>query len=136
LLRFTSKTVAPHTNLTEIDQGLSLLWRNGVDPSKVVLGLGFYGRAFTLKDPSCKTPGCPFSGGAKAGECTGESGILSNNEIQRIITANSLVPVLDKVAGIKYISWNNDQWVSYDDAETFKMKIDYANGLCLAGTSG
>lgn len=33
------------TNLTMIDQGLALLWHNGIDPSQVNLGLGFYGRS-------------------------------------------------------------------------------------------
>jgi hypothetical protein len=33
----------PHTNLTEIEEGLTLLWRAGVDPSVVVLRLGSYG---------------------------------------------------------------------------------------------
>jgi chitinase len=132
--KFTKKVVQAHTNLTEIDLGLDLLWRNGIDSKKVVMGLGFYGRAFTLQDPSCKKPGCPFSGGAKKGKCTGESGILSNSEIQDIISENGLTPTLVKEDAIKYMVWNTDQWVSYDDEETLKMKLDYANKLCLGGT--
>lgn len=100
-----------HTNLTEIDQSLDLLWRNGIDSSKVVLGLGFYGRSFTLKDPSCTSPGCPFSGGANPGKCTATSGILSNAEIQDIISENNLTPILDEDAAAKYIVWDSDQWV-------------------------
>jgi chitinase len=123
--KFTQKVVQAHTNLTEIDRGLDLLWRNNIDSKKVVLGLGFYGRAFTLQDPSCSDPGCPFSGGAKKGKCTGESGILSNSEIQ---------PTLVKKDAIKYLTWDSDQWVSYDDEETLKMKREYANKLCLGGT--
>lgn len=34
-----------HTNLTEISMGLELLWRNNVNPERVNLGLGFYGRS-------------------------------------------------------------------------------------------
>jgi chitinase len=34
-----------HTNLTEIQQSLDLLWRNNINPSKVNLGIGFYGRS-------------------------------------------------------------------------------------------
>jgi hypothetical protein len=101
----------------------------------VVLGLGFYGRSFTLKDPSCNKPGCPFSSGAEKGECTGESGILSNSEIQRIMSANNVKPFFDKEAGVKWISWGSYQWVSYDDAETLQLRIKFANGLGLAGTS-
>lgn len=34
-----------HTNLTEIQQTLGLLWRNNINPAKVNLGIGFYGRS-------------------------------------------------------------------------------------------
>ena len=34
-----------HTNLTEIQLGLELLWRNNINPARVVMGLGFYGRS-------------------------------------------------------------------------------------------
>lgn len=68
--KFTGPYIRPHTNLTEINDGLSLLWRAGVDPSKVVLGLGWYGRSFTLADSSCTTPNgvCHFTTGGTAGE--------------------------------------------------------------------
>ncbi|KAI3319646.1 glycoside hydrolase [Xylariaceae sp. AK1471] len=122
-----------HTNLTEIDLTMDLMWRNNIPPEKVVLGLGFYGRSFTLSNPSCKTAGCLFSGGGAAGECTNSVGTLSFVEINRIIDAGADV-TLDKNAGVKIVTWDNDQWVSYDDAETFKMKLDYANKLCLGGS--
>lgn len=99
------------------------------------MGLGFYGRSFTLADPSCTEPGCPFASGGKPGKCTGTSGVLSNAEIQRIIADKKLKPVFDKTAGVKYMTWDSDQWVSYDDADTFKVKMDFANDLGLGGTS-
>lgn len=37
--------VNSHTNLTEIVGAMDLLWRNDIDPAKVVMGLGFYGRS-------------------------------------------------------------------------------------------
>lgn len=49
--------VYAHTNLTEITDAFNLLWRNGVPANKVNLGIGFYGRTFTLKDKSCTSPG-------------------------------------------------------------------------------
>lgn len=39
--RFLGSNIAPYTNLTEIDLGLDLLWRAGVQADKVVLGLGW-----------------------------------------------------------------------------------------------
>jgi GH18 family chitinase len=131
--QFTGPYVRPHTNLTEIDEGLDLLWRNSIDPSKVTLGLGWYGRSFTLTDPSCTTPGCTFSAGGNAGPCTGTAGILSNAEITSVISANSLTPVMDAAAAIKWIVWDSNQWVSYDDGETVQMKMLYAMEKCLGG---
>lgn len=39
----------------------------------------------------------------------------------------------DKAAAIKQVVWDSNQWVSYDDEDTFKTKIDYANSKCLGG---
>ncbi|KAF9631827.1 putative glycosyl hydrolases family 18 protein [Lasiodiplodia theobromae] len=77
--------VLAHTNLTGIKEALNLFWRNDIDPAKVNLGLGFYGRSFQLADPSCNTPGCLFKGGGAPGECTGSSGTLSYREIMAIM---------------------------------------------------
>jgi hypothetical protein len=114
--------------------GLQLLWRAGVAPENVVLGLGFYGRSFTLSDPSCNKPGCPFSGGAKAGKCSKTSGVLTNAEIKRIIDLKNVKPSYDKEAAVKWITWDSDQWVSYDDETTYQQKRQYADDNCLGGT--
>ena len=132
--RYTGPYVRPHTNLTEIDEGLSLLWRAGVSAADVVLGLGFYGRSFTLANPKCTDPGCVFSEGGKPGECTNSAGTLSAAEIGRIIKANNLKPEYDQTAAVKWIHWDTDQWVSYDDEETFIAKETYAQELGLSGT--
>ncbi|KUI67400.1 Killer toxin subunits alpha/beta [Cytospora mali] len=133
--KFVGPYIAPHTNITEIDMGMDLLWRAGVKADKVVLGQGWYGRSFTLQDPSCNTPNgvCQFSGAAKAGPCSSAAGILTNQEIDDIISKNELKPVWDHEAGVKWITWDTDQWVSYDDADTFQQKRDFANSRCLSG---
>ncbi|KAM7196715.1 putative glycosyl hydrolases family 18 protein [Naviculisporaceae sp. PSN 640] len=122
-----------HSNLTEIQDAVNLLWRNKVPANKVNLGLGFYGRSFTLTNPQCNKPGCGFRGGADPGPCSANSGTLTYREIQDIIERHKLTPVHDKVAAVKYITWNQNQWVSYDDADTFKQKIEWANNEGLAG---
>jgi GH18 family chitinase len=75
--QWTGPYLKGHTNLTEIDQGLQLLWRNGVPSDKIVMGFGFYGRSFTMTDPNCYEPGCTFSGAGIAGDCSGTPGILT-----------------------------------------------------------
>lgn len=143
-----------HTNLTEIQQSLDLLWRNNINPSKVNLGIGFYGRStlllslyrlqpsgvadmpslgFTMSNPNCLTAGCPFSSGANPGPCTETSGILSAAEIRDIVATGKANVVTDSVAGVKIITWDGNQWVSYDDEATLKMKVDFGNKFCLGG---
>ena len=133
--KFVGPYIAPHTNITEIDLGLDLLWRSGVDPAKVVMGQGWYGRSFTIKDPSCDKPNgvCEFTGGAKAGPCSNAAGILDLEEIDDIISKNNLKPIHDEKAGVKWITWDSNQWVSYDDTDTFAQKKDFANSRCLGG---
>lgn len=99
-----------------------------------MIGLGFYGRAFTLQNASRTEPNCPVTGDAKKGRCTGEPGILSNSEIQDIIQENDLTPSLIRKDAVKYISWDSNQWTSYDDEETMMLKVDYVKKLCLGGT--
>ncbi|CAG8971988.1 hypothetical protein HYALB_00003326 [Hymenoscyphus albidus] len=122
-----------HTNLSEISLAMDLFWRNDVPPAKLNLGLGFYGRSFQLSDPSCYKPGCNFKGGASPGGCSNNAGTLTYKEIQQVIKSNNIKPYHDKEAGVKYITWKGDQWVSFDDEETFKAKIDFANKLGLGG---
>lgn len=78
-------------------------------------------KGFTMKSSSCIAPGCPFSGGGKAGPCTNTSGILSATEIRQVVAGGAKV-TLDSEAAVKVITWDDDQWVSYDDGETMKMK--------------
>ncbi|RAL14759.1 chitinase [Aspergillus homomorphus CBS 101889] len=125
-----------HTNLTEINQTLTLLWRNNINPARINLGLGFYGRSFTMKDPRCMAPGCLFTAGGRCGECTATSGVLSNTEIQKIVKENITGANVSfyKEDAVKVLTWDRDQWVSFDDVETLKLKLEFANRRCLGGT--
>ncbi|KAJ0322115.1 hypothetical protein Brms1b_002330 [Colletotrichum noveboracense] len=127
--------VQAHTNLTEIKLAADLLWRNDVPPGQVVLGLGFYGRSFQLKDTDCTKPGCAFSGPAKAGDCTNSAGTLAYFEIMDIIADQDPKVVYDKAAAANYIVYGDDKdmWVSYDDNTTFAQKIDWAKEVGLGG---
>ncbi|KAI1798649.1 chitotriosidase-1 [Daldinia bambusicola] len=127
--------VQAHTNLTEIKLAADLLWRNNVPPGQVVFGVGFYGRSFTLKDTDCTTPGCQFSGPADKGPCTNSAGTLAYFEIMDIINDQKPKFVYDKEAAANYIVFGDkhDQWISYDDATTFKQKVEWANEVGLGG---
>ncbi|KAJ4228745.1 hypothetical protein NW757_014138 [Fusarium falciforme] len=131
-VNWTKPYLNAHTNLTEIESALDLLWRNNIEPSKVVMGLGFYGRAFTAASAACRKPGCLFSAPANEGKCSRESGILLNSEIDIEVKNRNLKPELYKEEAVKVVTWGK-QWVSYDDAETLKMKVERASERCLGG---
>ncbi|CAG8390691.1 unnamed protein product [Penicillium salamii] len=122
-----------HTNLTEIQNSLDLLWRNNIPPNQVVLGLAFYGRAYTVADTTCTKPGCLFASEAEPGDCSHEVGILMNSEIDEIIVNKKPKVIFDKKAAVKMITWDENQWVSFDDADTFQLKADFARSQCLGG---
>jgi hypothetical protein len=130
--KWTGSFLNAHTNLTEIANALDLVWRNNIDPEKVVLGVAFYSRVFTLKDINCKEPGCQFSSVGQAGPCSQEAGILMNSELDEIRHKFQASPQLSKTEAVQVMTWNN-QWTAYDDEHTLKMRADFARGQCLGG---
>ncbi|KAI2789668.1 hypothetical protein POX_d05163 [Penicillium oxalicum] len=122
-----------HTNLTEITNALDLIWRNNVPSDKVVLGLAFYGRVFSAADPACMDPGCPFVSGGNPGVCSDEVGIMLNSEIMDIMDEQQLSSTFDKEAAVKILKFNTNQWLTYDNGDTFKLKTDFARSECLGG---
>jgi len=127
--------VRPQTDITEIEKGLIPLWFDGVDPSKINLGLAYYGRTYKLSNPSCGSMGCSFQPGegGSPGSCTNFPGVLSNREIRRLITDGGYTPFLNKTAMVKYFTYDENSWVGYDDEETYAMKEAFANERCLGG---
>lgn len=60
------------------------------------------------------------------------AGTLMYSEIQDIV-ANGATVIGDKDAAITIVTWCNNQWVSYNNNNTLKAKMDYANQKCLGG---
>ncbi|KAL8378735.1 hypothetical protein RB599_008513 [Gaeumannomyces hyphopodioides] len=119
-----------HTNLTEIRDYFDLVWRNSISPSKVVMGLGFYSRTFRAKSLDCMSPGCLFSSAGDPGPCTNEGGIISNSEVDKILSEGTTE--FDREAAVKILKRGHD-WITYDDGDTFKLKADFARSQCLGG---
>ncbi|KAF7176523.1 hypothetical protein CNMCM7691_002841 [Aspergillus felis] len=131
---WTGPFLKGHTNLTEIEDGLDLLWRNGVSPDKVVMGFGFYGRSFTISDLSCTTPPtCTFDSAGFAGECTKEAGILSYSEVMSKEVQLGSKTFYDKPSSVKWMVYGSNQWISFDDEESFTAKKKYLTSRCLKG---
>ena len=132
---YTQPWLNSHTNLTEITDYFDLMWRNDIDPAKVVLGLAFYSRTFALADPGCTAVGgkCLFASGGKPGRCSNNVGTLMGSEVREILDANpSIQPTLDKDAAVKVFVHNGD-WITFDDEATWRLKVKFAKSQCLGG---
>ncbi|KAK7423090.1 hypothetical protein QQZ08_009257 [Neonectria magnoliae] len=122
-----------HTNLTEIKQAMDLLRRNNIDPDKVVLGTGFYGRAFTATRPDCLDPGCTYESGAPRQRCSNEISVMIQSEIVDVMERTGGKPIPNKEAAVKILTFDTNQWVACDDQDTLQMKADFAREQCMSG---
>ncbi|KAI1269774.1 glycoside hydrolase superfamily [Xylariaceae sp. FL1019] len=125
--------VRAQTDIRDIGNDTTPLWFDGLDPAKINFGTAYYGRGYTLADPSCTDLLCPFSGPSKAAPCTDFAGVMSLREIQQKIDKDGLTPQLLPEAMVKQLVFE-DQWIGYDDDETIAMKKSWADGLCFGGT--
>ncbi|RGP81736.1 hypothetical protein FLONG3_121 [Fusarium longipes] len=123
--------VKSHTNLTDIQNALDLLWRENVDPKKINMGLSFHARTFTLSDPECGHAGCPFDSGGPSQSCTQTVGLMSNSEVSKYTRSHKEVE-FDKSAAVKVIK-DHREWLTYDDDDTWKLKLIYALDHCIGG---
>ena len=55
------------------------------------------------------------------------------SEIDKYISDKKLTPKLYRDAANKVATFDDDQWVAYDDADTFKLRSEYAQTKCLGG---
>jgi hypothetical protein len=73
---------------------------------------------------------CSWIGGNEPGVCTSFSGVLSYDEIQGLVADAKRMgkpgPVLDRDKMMKSLTWgaNNENWIGYDDEDTWEMKRD------------
>ncbi|KAH6962784.1 hypothetical protein DER45DRAFT_590696 [Fusarium avenaceum] len=129
------KTLAPvvrgQADIREIYNNTIPLAYPGVDFSKIVFGVAWYGRGYTLADPSCNTLGCNFAGPSKPAKCTNSAGVMSLSEVEDMIKGGATSRLLESSAMKELIF--DDQWIGYDDEETVEMKRKFANNYCFGG---
>ncbi|KAL6228777.1 hypothetical protein BDW75DRAFT_131550 [Aspergillus navahoensis] len=134
-IQWTGPYLRGHTDIEQIDKGLDLLWRNGIKPEDVVFGLAFYGRSFTMVDSTCHEPNgvCEFSRGGKPGSCSDTEGILTFAEVAARNKTLDVQTFYDPETTVKYNTYGGDQWISYDDEQSFFDKKRFLTERCLSG---
>ncbi|KAJ8519521.1 hypothetical protein ONZ45_g3508 [Pleurotus djamor] len=124
--------VLPHTAIPEVNAAVNMLLKAGVSLPKINLGIGFYGRSFTLANPSCNVAGCPMSGPGHVGPCTGGEGFLSYGEIQYLIQSRGLSPEYNSTSKTMTLKYD-DQWVGYENPATIAEKLQYVLARRMPG---
>lgn len=87
---------------------------SGCPPEKLILGVPFYGRAFTLADKNQNGLGAPTTGPGTAGPYTREGGMLGYNEICEFFKQGGWTVVRHEEHRTPY-AYKDNQWVGYDD---------------------
>lgn len=88
------------------------------------MGFGVYGRSFTMLDANCHDPNkdCQFSSAGLPGDCSAAAGILTYTEIQWRNESLNSDTYYDAETTTKYMTYLSDQWISYDDEQSFTDK--------------
>ncbi|CAE8720711.1 unnamed protein product, partial [Polarella glacialis] len=104
----------------------------GAPAAKLTMGLGAYGRGWTLADPAQSGYNAPVSGPSAAGSSTGEAGYRSYYEIQALIAAGA-AEVYDEERQCPYVV-SNGEWIGYDNERSLCAKLAFAKSRSLAGS--
>jgi GH18 family chitinase len=109
------------------DYGIGAWIGRGLSAGKLVLGLPFYGYAWTLKNPEDNAIGAPATGPAITPE-----GDMSYKDIKAYIKRNGAVVRYNATYVVKFFTVGS-AWVGFDDVEVVKIKVSYAKQKKLLG---
>ncbi|KAL0810926.1 hypothetical protein ABMA28_010224 [Loxostege sticticalis] len=132
LHRSEGDSVANEASLFTVENAVKYWLRAGCPPEKLVLGVPFYGRTFTLANANVNTPRSPAAGAGIAGPYTATSGFVGYNEFCYLLKTESWTVRIDQLAKVPY-AYRNSNWVSYDNPESITAKVDYALSHNLRG---
>lgn len=119
----------PYNGGWSTDQALNAFLAANVPPEKIMLGFGFYGRAFGGVAPGPGGNGLyqPF------GWLPFEFGSISWDQLKELLKPDSgYTRYWDEKAKAPFL-YNGDTWISYTDEEQIKLLCDYAKSKNLGG---
>ncbi|XP_021945877.1 chitinase-3-like protein 1 [Folsomia candida] len=135
---------SPMDAIPEVDTGNNT-WLNaksaidhwitrGCPPEKLILGMGTYGRGWTLNDASENGFYAPANQPIEAGPYTREPGIWGFNEVLEKFAQEpgQWTIVRNEFVAAPY-AFNQRKWISYDDVESINGRVSYVLDKGLGG---
>ncbi|XP_025830370.1 acidic mammalian chitinase-like [Agrilus planipennis] len=107
-------------------------WLNaGVDPDKLIVGIPFYGKLYTLRNSSDNSIGAPISGPGIAGPYLQDPSNLAYYEILEKLQ-QGWTEVYDQNYESPY-AYSGNQWVGYDNVRSIAAKVNFVCSNRLGG---
>jgi len=131
-LRLPEGALLEEDHRLSIEDTVKFFLSKGAPRHKMVLGIPFYGRTFTLSDLNLNHNGALTLGTGFQGPYTREDGFLGYNEICIELNNGTWIEEWDDVAGVPFMH-REERWVSYDNHRSISMKCKYAYAEQLAG---
>ena len=96
----------------------------GATKDKLVMGLPFYGRSWTMEDPNKHNLRDAAKGKSPPGFITGEEGVLGYNEYCQMFKADpaSWHIHYDEFYEAPY-AYNGSLWIGFDDLKSLSCKV-------------
>ncbi|PNF19137.1 hypothetical protein B7P43_G09797 [Cryptotermes secundus] len=113
-----------------VDFAINYWIQKGASPDKLNVGMGTYGRSFTLQNTRSTDVGVAITGPGQAGPYTREAGTLGYNEICE--QSSQWTVYWNEEQEVPY-AVNGNQWVGYDNADSLKLKAQYVKEKGLGG---
>lgn len=104
----------------------------GAEKGKLIVGVPFYGRTFTLSSNN-HSLNAEIKGPGDAGPYTQARGTLAYFEICPLVKSENWTREFDSTGKVPY-AYKGEQWVGYEDEESVAVKMNYIRRNGLGGT--
>ena len=104
-----------------VDFAIKYWIQKGAAKEKIILGMGTYGRTFTLANSQQNGYNAPINGPGSAGPYTREASTLGYNEFcEQQMTSDKWTIVQDVQTKVPY-AYKANQWIGYDDIASVNL---------------
>ncbi|KAH7671874.1 chitinase protein [Dioscorea alata] len=136
---YTPQVTSAHAALYNPSGGVSgssgiTAWTTaGLQASKIVLGLPFYGYAWQLQNPANHGLGAPANGVATAtGVGIDTDGSITFIDIKSFNSNSGATTVYNSTYVVNYC-YSGNTWIGYDDVDAIGAKVSYVKSKALRG---